>query len=161
MPFDGSGQFIPLPPPTYPPVAGEVIYAARFISNMQDVFDGLTQCVTRDGQSPMLADLPMNGFRIGGLLSGAAAGQAIEYAQWLAGFTGSTFTDISVNTPLPGSDNLLVPNTHWVQLLLAAAAALNLPPVTGKGGMFLGTDGTTVSWGAATQSFLLYAKGII
>lgn len=56
MAFNGSGVFDPPPTPQYPAVAGDVIYASRFNAVMQEVFDGLSNCFTKDGQSTPTAD---------------------------------------------------------------------------------------------------------
>lgn len=53
MPFNGSGLFVPLPPPTYPPVPGTTISSAYYTAVMEDLMAGLTNCVTRDGQGAM------------------------------------------------------------------------------------------------------------
>lgn len=64
MPFNGSGTFVPIAAPDYPAVAGTLIRSAQFNNNLLDIFNnGLTNCVTRNGQSPATANLPMGGFR--------------------------------------------------------------------------------------------------
>lgn len=79
MPFNGSGTFISLTPPNYPAVAGQPIYASQFNINMTDLFGGLTNCLTRDGQSPAAANLPMNGYKHTGAANASGSGQ---YAAW-------------------------------------------------------------------------------
>lgn len=81
MPFNGSGSFQSLALPTFPAFSGDIIYAARFNSNLNDIFAGLTNCVTRDGQSPPSTDLPMNGHKLTGLGDGTATGQALTWNQ--------------------------------------------------------------------------------
>lgn len=81
MPFNGSGVFQSLPSPTFPAIAGQVIYADRFNSNLSDLFAGLTNCVTRDGQSPATANLPMGGFKLTNLGAATGAGQAVVFGQ--------------------------------------------------------------------------------
>lgn len=81
MPFNGSGSFQPLPPPTFPPVSGNVISSAYFIANLTDIFTGLSNCITRDGQSPATANLPMGAHKLTGLTAGATAGDSVEYSQ--------------------------------------------------------------------------------
>lgn len=50
MPFNGLGQFVALPPPTFPAVSGTVIQADYFNSILQDVYAGLSACVPRNGE---------------------------------------------------------------------------------------------------------------
>lgn len=57
MSYNGSGVFDPPAAPEYPAVAGDVIYAAYFNTVMQEVFDGLSNCITKDGQSVVGADI--------------------------------------------------------------------------------------------------------
>lgn len=63
MPYDGNGVYNPLPFPVFPAVPGELVLASQYNEQIQDMADSLTQAVTRDGQSPATADLPMGGFR--------------------------------------------------------------------------------------------------
>lgn len=50
MPWDGTGEFVAIGAPDYPAVAGEVIYADRFNAVINDLIEGLNNCVTRDYQ---------------------------------------------------------------------------------------------------------------
>lgn len=88
MPYNGSGTFISLTPPNYPAVAGQPIYASQFNINLTDLFGGLSNAVTRDGQSPAGANLPMNGYKHTGVGTATAAGQYLVYGQGLVGSTG-------------------------------------------------------------------------
>lgn len=81
MPFNGSGGFDPLTPPTYPAVAGDTIFASRFNSIINDILAGLGAVVTRNGQSPATANLPMGGFKHTGAADATAAGQYLVYGQ--------------------------------------------------------------------------------
>lgn len=93
MPFNGSGGFVPVAGPDYPPVASQPIYASQFIANITDVHSGLANCVTRDGQSPATANLPMGGFRLTNLAVGAAVNQALTYDQTGARLASLRLTD--------------------------------------------------------------------
>jgi hypothetical protein len=83
MPFDGNGTYTP-PSPDYPAVSGQIIYASRWNGVVEDIADALSNVITRDGQSPALANLPMNGFRLTGMGAGAAASDALRYDQVLS-----------------------------------------------------------------------------
>lgn len=63
MPFNGSGVFNRLYSWVQDAINGIKIRADRMDNEMNGMATGLTDCVTRDGQSPALADLPMAGFR--------------------------------------------------------------------------------------------------
>lgn len=55
MPFDGAGVFYPPNPPVYPAVTGQTIKASYFNQVIDDLVDGLTNCVTKDNQSNVAA----------------------------------------------------------------------------------------------------------
>lgn len=85
MPFNGSGTFVSLGLPDFPAVAGEIILADQFNDNLNDIFtEGLTKCITRDGQSPPTANIPMAGFKVTGLGDATAATDAVNLGQAFA-----------------------------------------------------------------------------
>lgn len=85
MPFNGSGTFVSLPPPDFPALPGTVILASSFNANMNDLFtNGLTKCLTRDGQSPPTANLPMAGFRFTGIGAGIADTDSAQLGQTMS-----------------------------------------------------------------------------
>jgi hypothetical protein len=81
MPFNGSGGFVPLPAPTFPAVDGTTILSDQLNLNLNDIFLGFANCVTRDGQSPATANLPMGGFTFTNLAAGGAAGEPLVFGQ--------------------------------------------------------------------------------
>lgn len=101
MPFNGGGQFDPLPSPTYPAVADTVIYASRFNAVINDILTGLGQCITRDGQSPATADLPMGGNGLTNMRAALVAGEPIVFGQTGASLKGLTVTEsLTISAPL-------------------------------------------------------------
>lgn len=81
MAFNGSGAFLPQDPPAYPAVAGEDIIADYFNAIIDDINSGFGNCVTRDGQSPPTANLPMGNFKHTGAAAASAAGEYLTYDQ--------------------------------------------------------------------------------
>lgn len=63
MPFNGSGVFQRLFSWTTDAANNIPISATRTDSDSNDIAAGLTDCITRDGQSVALANLPMGNFR--------------------------------------------------------------------------------------------------
>lgn len=160
MAYDGNGVFLPLASPTFPAFPGQVIYSDYFNANLKNIHDGLTAALPRDGQAAMAGNLQMAGYKITGLGAAAAAGQALEYQQWLDSFYSPAFTIPTTETPVLSADNKVIPNTAWVRLVLNSAAALNLPPVAGKSGQ-LTTDGTNVYWANGIPDYFLTSIGVI
>lgn len=101
MPFNGGGTATP-PGADFPAVALTLIQAAKFNNVINDVYSCLTDCVTRDGQSPFTANLPAGGFRITNLGAAVNPADAATLAQvqasissyWggVAGGTGNALT---------------------------------------------------------------------
>ena len=61
MPFNGNGLYLP-PTPEYPAVSGAIIEADAWNAIVSDIAAAISNCVTRDGQSPATANLSMGGF---------------------------------------------------------------------------------------------------
>lgn len=79
LPFNGSGVYTL--PAGNPVVTGTVISSTVQNNTMADVATALTDCVTRDGQSPATANVPMGGFRITGLGNATARTDAVSAGQ--------------------------------------------------------------------------------
>lgn len=79
--FNGSGTFVR----TYNWVddknASIPITASRMDTEDNGFAAGLSACITRDGQSPATANLPMGGFKLTNLGAGATAGDSVRYEQ--------------------------------------------------------------------------------
>lgn len=91
MPFNGAGNFVSLAPPQYPAIAGDVIRAAYFNAVINDLIAGLTNTVTRDGQSSATSNLPMAGKRHTGVSDATASDQYASYGQLLSAATLAQF----------------------------------------------------------------------
>ena len=100
MPFDGSGQFDPLPSPIYPAIADDPIYASRFNAVIQDLMDGLSLVVTRSGQSPLTGNIPAAGNTLTGVRASVAAGEPIVHGQTGASLKGLVITEsLTISAP--------------------------------------------------------------
>lgn len=102
MPYNGVGVFTGLTPPTYPAVAGTVIDPDYFNAIMADIFGGLTNAVTRNGQSPATANLPMGGFKHTGCADATANDQYATYGQLLSASAG---VDLAADYDWTGTHN--------------------------------------------------------
>lgn len=104
MPWAG-GIFTLLPVSHAEP--GTTIRAEQQNSPHEDFASGLNNCVTRDGATPMLANLPMNGNKITGLAAATNSGDAVRLDQ------------------LPDADDIL---SAWLLAVNALAPLANQVP---------------------------------
>jgi hypothetical protein len=78
-PYNGSGVYTR--PAGQPVSAGTDILDTTFNALTADLATALTNCVTRDGQSPATANIPMGGYKLTGLGAATANGDAVRFEQ--------------------------------------------------------------------------------
>lgn len=141
MPFNGAGVFTRVYQWVNDAANGIFVDATRTDTDSNDIATGLTNCVTRDGQSAWTANLPAGGFKVTGLASGSAASDSVNYGQV---FNSPAFvTPTATTSPALGDNSLLLATTAFVAQQAFSTA---LPAQTGKNGRVIGTNGTTASW---------------
>lgn len=170
MPFNGSGTFISLSPPDFPALPFTTILAGAFNSNLSDIFtNGLTKCLTRDGQSPPTANLPMAGFKFTNLGAGssdtdsAQLGQTISVrgqvgvVDWNTRIINGVFEAIASNLVTPASN--FPPTTDLGQLTVEAQGALVTQYYITSSNLYIRQkiSGTWSSWtfGTPNKNFIL------
>lgn len=88
MPFNGSGGFDPLPAPDFPAVAGTTIVAAYYNAVINDILNnGLSNCITADGQTTVTADIKLSTHKLREVVDGVLANDAATVAQAQASTT--------------------------------------------------------------------------
>jgi hypothetical protein len=80
MPFNGSGTFNRYTPGN-PAITGTTISSVTYNATIQDLANGLSNAITRDGQGVPTANLPMANFRVTGMANGVDAQDAATLAQ--------------------------------------------------------------------------------
>ena len=101
MPFNGAGTFT-LSSPAAPFVNGTEISATDMNTVQQDIAtNGLTNCVTRDGQSPLTANWAVGGFDITGI--GALSATSFTVTSFTATTLGATTLTVSGNATVGGT----------------------------------------------------------
>ena len=157
MPFSGTGTFNRIYSWVTDQANGILVRADRMDTDTNDIASGLSNCMTRDGQSPPTAAIPMGSQKLTGLANGVAATDAVNYGQVFG--AGGTYTSpIFLGTPdATGATAFLVPtatagdsttkaaSTAFVQSVAMTAA---LPNQTGNSGKVVTTNGTAASWSA-------------
>tara|TARA_R110000803_G_scaffold39641_1_gene85520 strand:- start:4440 stop:5654 length:1215 start_codon:yes stop_codon:yes gene_type:complete len=103
MAYDGSGNFAR---PVSDYVNATVINEVSVNSEMDGIATGLTTAITKDGQTTITANLPMNSKKLTGLAAGGAAGDSVNLGQtqaeayiWCGTATGTA--DAVVLSPTP------------------------------------------------------------
>jgi hypothetical protein len=80
MPFNGSGVFSLVA--GNPVITGTTISSAWANNTLSDIANnGLTNCLTKDGQQMPTANIPMGGFRLTGLGNGVNRGDSVSLGQ--------------------------------------------------------------------------------
>lgn len=138
MPYNGLGVFQRVYQWVADAANGIFVDATRTDTDSNDIAAGLTNCVTRDGQSPWTANLPSGGFKITGLPVGSNVGDSVNYGQV---FNSPAFVTPSATTSPPNGDNSLLLATTAFAQQLAFQTAL---PAQSLG--FLISSGTVASF---------------
>jgi hypothetical protein len=101
-----------------PVVTGTSISSTWANSTLSDIATALTGSVAADGQTPMTGSLDMNSQKIINLLAATVAGNAVEYAQFVAAFTNTAITGnltVTGNGSFGGTGVLLIPKGTTAQ----------------------------------------------
>lgn len=154
MPYNGVGVFTRVYQWVQDAANGIFVDATRTDTDSNDIAAGLTNCVTRDGQSAWLANLPAGGFKITGLGAGSNPTDSVNYGQvfnnptfngltatGVVNFAGAT--SVSVPTMALGDSSANAASTAFVAATAFSAA---LPNQTGNAGKIVTTNGTVASW---------------
>lgn len=144
MSYNGSGVFV-INTAGQPVVTGTVISSSTFNLLTADLATGLSTCITKDGQTTVTANIPMNNFKFTGLAAGSAATDSARLGQVQAG--GATVISVSGTDTYTGSllpaltaytagntFTFVVPNTN------TGAATLNIDALGAKA---ITRDGST------------------
>lgn len=79
MAFNGSGTYSL--PAGNPVTTGTTISSSWANTTLSDIATALTNCITRDGQSPPTANIPHGGYRLTGLGQATTTGDALGWGQ--------------------------------------------------------------------------------
>lgn len=154
MPFNGSGAFVPLSRPTYPPIDGELIQASLFKAVIDDLVQGLNGCLTRDGVGGPSSNLAMGGKKHTGAGQAAAAGEYVTWGQ-VAHFGGLNLTGGQLTFAGPAGG----PQTTWKPAAGAPLGANYHLYQTEDGSVagYIGTDGGAAVSGGDGRGFAIRA----
>ena len=144
MSYNGSGTFN-INTSGQPVVGGTVISSTAFNALTADLATGLSTAITKDGQTTVSANIPLNGFKITGLGGPSVAGDAISYGSALGTPSSATLTNA---TGLPISTGVLGLGTG-VATFLGTPSSANLASAvtdeTGSGALVFANSPTLVT----------------
>lgn len=132
MSYNGNGVFL-INTAGQPVVAGTVISSTAFNALTNDLANGLTNAITKDGQSTPTANIPMAGFRITGLGAAVSATDAVRLGQ----LQGNTLNFMTVT----GTDVLLGSLTPPLAAYTTGAMFSFIVANTNTGAVTLNIDG--------------------
>jgi hypothetical protein len=143
MPYNGSGTFTL--PAGNPVVTGTTISSVTTNNTNNDIANGLSNAVTRNGQSPPTANLPMGGFHLTGLGAGTAAGDSVRFEQTTlkTSLTGSSTLPVGTLAERDGT-----PNAGYVRFNTTYAT------FEGYNGTAWGSIGGGATGGGSDQVFI-------
>jgi hypothetical protein len=144
MSYNGSGTFL-INSTGQPVVAGTVISSSVFNALTTDIANGLSTAITKDGQTTVTANIPLNGYKVTNLGAATVATDAAQLDQVQSGtatLLTVTGTDTYVGTASPSLSayaagnvfTFVVPNTN------TGPATLN---VSSLGAKTISRDGST------------------
>ena len=144
MSFNGSGTFL-INSTGQPVVANTVISATVFNALTADLASGLTNCITKDGQSTPTANIPMGNNKVTGLAVGTLANDAATLGQVQS--TAAKLITISGTDTITGTMSPTLTAYAAGQLFYFVAGGANTGAVTlnvdGLGSRAVTRDGNT------------------
>jgi len=175
MSFNGSGTFN-INSAGQPVVSGTVISSSTFNALTTDLANGLSTAITKDGQTTVTANIPLNNFKVTNLGAGTVASDAVRLDQVQSGATTTltvTGTDTYVGTATPvlaayaagNTFTFIVPNTNTgpatlnVSSLGAKAITKNGSTALASGDLTVGTVVMVVYDGTRFQLVTIAAAG--
>lgn len=106
MSFNGTGTFL-INTAGQPVVASTVISATTFNLLTADLANGLTNTITKDGQTTVTANIPMSNFKITGLGAATTANDAVRLEQLTSGATNVSFGNLAYTGTLTGGTGVV------------------------------------------------------
>ncbi len=106
MSYNGTGTFL-INTAGQPVVASTVISATTFNLLTADLANGLTNVITKDGQTTVTANIPMSNFKITGLGAATTANDAVRLEQLTSGATNVSFGNLAYTGTLTGGTGVV------------------------------------------------------
>lgn len=146
MPFNGTGVFQRIYSWVTDAANNINVDATRTDTDTDDIADGLSNCITKDGQQNLIANIPWGGYKITGLGNGSLPQDAVTFSQT---FTSPAFTGVpTAPTAAPGTSTTQIATTSFVATSFAPLAS---PALTGTPTAPTAIPGTSTTQIATTS----------
>lgn len=161
MSYNGAGVFL-INSTGNPVVTATTISISWANALTTDLGNGLTNCITRDGQSPATANIPLGGFKVTGVGLATATGDALSYGRnaTVAALTatGTTTLATSLNGFLLATAGVVSAGTN-VTVATSWNATMTITGSSSTPAEILtnAVEPTTIVASAATGTINLYA----
>jgi hypothetical protein len=113
MPFNGSGTFNRIYSWATDAANGLFVDSTRTDTDTNDIASGLTNCVTKDGQTTLTASLPMAGFKLTGLGIGTSDNDSARVSNANAKSICEFRLTLTTGVPVTTADVTAVTTLYW------------------------------------------------
>jgi hypothetical protein len=143
MSYNGTGTFL-INTAGQPVVASTVISATTFNLLTADLANGLTNVITKDGQTTVTANIPMSNFKITGLGAATTANDAVRLEQLTSGATNVSFGNLAYTGTLTGGTGVIAIGTNQIYKDASGNVGIGTSSPASKlsfGTQFIGNNG--------------------
>jgi hypothetical protein len=172
--YNGTGTFL-INTAGQPVVTNTVISATTFNLLTADLANGLTNAITKDGQTTVTANIPMSNFKITGLGAATSANDAVRLEQLTSGATNVSFGNLAYTGTLTGGTGVInigsgqiykdasgnvgigVTPSAWAAASKALQIGSSSAPYLSLAQSTTGTSDGYVSWGAYLTGLRTFA----
>lgn len=161
MSFNGAGVFQRIYSWTNDAAANIKIRADRMDAEFNGIAQGLTNCITKDGQTTVTANLPMAGFKHTGVANASASTEYAAYGQLTAALAAITLDGISdvVLTSVASGDFIYYNGTNWVNVAKTVVPIDGIKTTGSSGVILKNSAGTTVLTAGASAGTVTAMAG--
>ena len=152
MPFNGSGTFNVFTPGN-PISNGQTSDAVLFNNTISDLESRLSNTLTKDGQTPATANIPMGNHKITGLAAATTSGDAVRYdeAITMANIASQTVSAAITATNATTATNIAGGSAGTIPYQSASGTTAMLAAGTAGQSLISGGAGAP-TWGGLTQA---------
>lgn len=130
MPFNGAGTYAP-PGADFPVVTLTTVSSVHFNNTVTDMSTGISNCLTKDGQTTWTANQPAGGFKITNMAAGAVRSDSarmgdVQDAVPLWGGTAGGTGDALTITLTPAITAYTTPQLIWLKTSAANTGAATI-----------------------------------